>query len=51
MGDEVRAMERVERAVMAAEEEWVREAIEAGDGDDDEGSGHGDGGVAIWRML
>jgi hypothetical protein len=48
MGDEVRAMERVERAVVAAEESWIREAIEGGD--EDEGDGDGETGVAVWRM-
>jgi hypothetical protein len=51
MGDEVRAMERVERSVVASEEVWIREAIE---GDEDgEGDGDGQGGRvagAVWRM-
>lgn len=46
MGEEVRAMERVERSVMATEEVWIREAIE-GDEDGDEGRTAG----AVWRTI
>ena len=48
MGDEVRAMERVERSVVASEEVWIREAIEGGEDDDEDGN-EGVAG-AVWRM-
>jgi hypothetical protein len=51
MGDEVRAMEGLERSVVAREECWIREAIEDGDEDDDDDGDGNDDGVAgaVWR--
>lgn len=48
MGDDVRAMERIERSVVAAEEGWIREAI----GDDEDDCDGNEGGVAgaVWRV-
>jgi hypothetical protein len=48
MGEEVRAMEGLERSVMAREECWIREAIECGD-DDDDGGNNGRVAGAVWR--
>jgi hypothetical protein len=46
MGDEVRAMEGLERSIVVAEEGWIREAIGEDDEDGDEGRVAG----AVWRI-
>lgn len=51
MGEEMLAMEGLERSVVAREECWIREAIEGDDDDDDYGKGdEGRVAGAVWRM-
>jgi len=52
IGEEVRAMEGLEKSVMVKEERWIREAIECDDDDDDDDEDGNNGRVAgaVWRM-
>jgi hypothetical protein len=46
---EVQAMERIQRAVVAREEEWIREVIDDGNGEEEDGTNPVPG--AVWRTF
>lgn len=46
---EVQAMERIQRAVVAREEEWIRAVIDEGDDEDEDGAKSVPG--AVWRTF